>query len=220
MLIPLTRNTFDELVPPLATGVQYIYCWGKFSDFLKRLLISVILVAVFWGLNVLIGEDFNLLFFCGGLASGFYWLWIPIYGASLRNIKHRRYRYCGFWQGKVLDVFLTDEVIGKEETVNSRGDLVIVENRERRLNMEVGDDSGFSTQIQVPLRREHKSVRTGQTIEMVLFSFQSDLQKIVQVSDAYIPSQNLWISDYPYLRRDAFIEVSRKLQKKEKDYAR
>jgi hypothetical protein len=120
----------------------------------------------------------------------------------------------------VLDVFLTDEVIGKEETVNSRGDLVIVENRERRLNMEVGDDSGFSTQIQVPLRREHKSVRTGQTIEMVLFSFQSDLQKIVQVSDAYIPSQNLWISDYPYLRRDAFIEVSRKLQKKEKDYAR
>ncbi len=216
MLIPLTRKTFEELIPPLATGAQYIYCWGKFPDFLKRLLISVISVVIFWGLRVLVGEDFSLLFFCAGVASGFYWLWAPIYAASLRNFKYRRYAYCGFWQGKVLDVFLTDELIGKEETVNDRGDLVIVENRERRLNLELGDNSGFSTQVQVPLRREHKAVRVGQVAEMLLFSYQPDLERITQVSDVYIPSQNLWVSDYPYLRRDAFVEVSRKLQKQQR----
>jgi len=48
----------------------------------------------------------------------------------------------GFFRGRVLDVFITEELIG-EETVNNKGDLVIVENRERRLNLEVGDETGL-----------------------------------------------------------------------------
>lgn len=29
--------------------------------------------------------------------------------------------------------------------------------------------------------------------------------------DIYLPEYNLWVSDYPYLRRDIFLDISRKL---------
>ncbi|TAF39000.1 MAG: phosphate ABC transporter permease, partial [Oscillatoriales cyanobacterium] len=32
MLIPLTRETFQELIPAVATGAQYKYFWGKPPD--------------------------------------------------------------------------------------------------------------------------------------------------------------------------------------------
>jgi len=42
MLIPITRQKFEQLIPLVATGTQYKYYWGKPFDFILRLLISVI----------------------------------------------------------------------------------------------------------------------------------------------------------------------------------
>lgn len=134
MLVPLTRQKFEQIIPRIATGEQYRYSWGKFSDFLKRLLISVVTVVVVWLLALVLGEGFQNLLFSLGLIGGLYWLWGPVLWASLRNTEYRKYQYSGFFRGRVLDVFITEELIGKEETVNNKGELVIVENRERRLN--------------------------------------------------------------------------------------
>lgn len=212
MLVPLTRQKFEQLIPPIATGAQYRYCWGKSSDFLKRVLISVVSVVVVWLLGLVFGEGFQTLLFSLGLLGGLYWLWGPIFWASLRNIEYRRYKYSGFFRGRVLEVFITEDLIGKEETVNNKGDLVIVENRERRINLEIGDETGFATQLQVPLRRTHKVITAGQIAEMVVLSNQSDLSRIAKVTDTYIASHDLWVSDYPFLRRDVFAEVSRRIR--------
>lgn len=153
MLIPVTRKTFEKLIPPVATGAQYVYCWGKLSNLLRRLLVSVvgilgvILISAFFNLGF---EGFQLVV---GIIVGLYWLWGPVLWASLRNAEYRKYGYSGFWQGEVLDVYVSEELIGQEETVNKQGELVIVENRERRLNLEVGDASGFTTLLQAPLKR-------------------------------------------------------------------
>jgi len=64
--------------------------------------------------------------------------------------EYRKYKYSGFFRGRVLDVF-TEELVAQKRSI--KGDLVIVENRERRLNLEVGDEAGFTTQLQVPLIR-------------------------------------------------------------------
>ena len=212
MLVPLTRKKFEELIPILATGPQYAYYGGKFPEFLRRLLISIVsvCVVVFILGYFILGE--NGFTFSLAAVSGFYWLWGPIYWASLRNFKSRRFAYAGFWRGEVLDLFISEELIGKEQTVNERGQLVIIENRERRLNIEVGDETGFSTSLQVPLRRVHKALKRGQTAEMVVMSNQSNLSSISKASDIYIPSQDLWVSDYPFVRRDIFVEVSRRLR--------
>lgn len=212
MLVPLTRKTFETLIPLVATGGQYAYFWGKPRDLLKRVLISVvgifaIVLVRYLFLDVI--PDFILLFV--GLTIGLYWIWGPILWASLRNIEYRRYGYAGFWQGRITDIFLTEELIGTEENVNNRGELVVVENRERCLNLEVGDETGFTARLQVPLKRYHRAIDLGDVAEMLVLSNRGDLGRIAQTSDIYIPDHNLWVSDYPYLQQDAFIDVSRRL---------
>lgn len=217
MLIPLTRKTFETLIPKVATGAQYIHCWGKLSDFLRRLLISVVGVTiVILGLGLIIGPEIGFFRFLIGITVGLYWLWGPVLWASLKNIECRKIPYSGFWQGEVLDAYVTEELIGTEETVNERGDLVIVENRERCINIEVGDETGFSTRMRVPIKRGYQAISPGDQAEMLVMSNRGDLNRIAKTSDIYIPDHNLWVSDYPYLQRETFIEVSRSLNARER----
>jgi hypothetical protein len=50
---------------------------------------------------------------------------------------------------------------------------------------------------------------------MIVMSNRPDLSIIEEFSDVYIPSHDLWVNDYPYLRRDFFNEVSRRLRRKQ-----
>ena len=102
-------------------------------------------------------------------------------------------------------------MIGEEETVNRRGELVVVENRERWINLVLGDRTGFEVQVQAPLQRIYKSIKPGMTAELLVLSNELDLSQINKISDAYIPRLNLWVGQYPYIQRDVFIEVSRQL---------
>lgn len=212
MLVPLTRQKFEQLIPLIATGPQYKYYWGKFANFLQRLLISVVVVAVILLVKVLFRLVTSPILFFVGIVAALFWMWYPILQASLRNIQCRRYKYSGFFRGRILDWWITDKLIGKQETVNSKGELVIVENREKRINIEVGDDTGFSVELQAPLRPFHKEITRGQIAEMIVMSNRPDLSSIENFTDVYIPSRNIWVSDYPYIRRDFFDGVSSRLR--------
>ncbi len=201
----------EQLIPLIATGKQYAYYWGKWSDVLNRFLISVVGIVVVLILGLLFGDQGEaLILLLGGIMS-LYWLWCPVYQASRRNSANRRFKYSGFWRGKVLDVFLTEELIGEEETVNQRGELVIVENRERWINLILGDETGFEVEVQAPLQRIYKGIKPGQTAELLVLSNKLDLSQVNKISDAYIPQRNIWVGQYPYLQRDIFLEVSRQL---------
>ena len=211
MLKPITREKTEQLIPLIATGQQYAYYWGKWSDTLNRVLISVVAVIVILILDLVFGDQGEaLILLLGGIAA-LYWLWCPVYQASLRNAANRRFKYAGFWRGKILDVYVSEELIGEEETVNPRGELVIVENRERWINLVLGDATGFEVEVQAPLQRIYKGLKLGQTAELLVLSNKSDLSRINKISDAYIPRRNLWIGQYPHLQRDVFMEVSRQL---------
>ena len=221
MLVPLTRKAFEHVIPIIATGQQYKYYWGKPSDFLRRFLFSltglVVVTVLHFAVIRLFFEDAstNISFILGFLV-GLYWLWAPIYFATRRNWEARRYKYSGFWQGEVFDVFFTEELVGTEETVNKRGDLVVVENRERCLNLEVGDETGFSTKMRVPVQRDHRAIRPGDLAEMIVMSNRRDLSLISKVSDIYLPDYDLWVSDYPSVQRQAFEEVSQRLNDRQR----
>jgi len=211
MLIPLTRKKFEELVPLVATAEQYRYSWGKLSDILQRVLISAAGVLLAILLQAVLPKGFEIIEFTLGIGFGMYWLWGPVFWASRRNAELRKYQYSGFWRGKVLDVFISEDLIGEEETVNQRGELVVIENRERRLNLEVGDETGFSADLQVPLKRDHRMIRPGDVAEMLVMSNRADLSRIFRVSDIFLPDYNLWVSDYPYIRRDVYVDVRKQL---------
>jgi hypothetical protein len=211
MLKPLTKEKTEQLLPLIATGEQYAYYWGKWSDVLNRLLISFIGVVVVLILGALFGDQGGALILLLGGIIALYWLWCPVYQASRRNSASRRFKYSGFWRGKVLDVYLTEELIGEEETVNQRGELVIVENRERWINLVLGDETGFEVEVQAPLQRIYKGIKPGQTAELLVLSNELDLSQINKISDAYLPQKDLWVGQYPYIQRDVFLEVSRQL---------
>ncbi|NEO85599.1 MAG: phosphate ABC transporter permease [Spirulina sp. SIO3F2] len=211
MLIPLTREKFEQLIPVVATYAQYSAVQGGVPEFLQRVIISVLGVVVVLIINVLFGGAVPGAELVMGIIMFFYWLWSPVWVASLRNSKYRRWRYSGFWRGRVLDVFISEDLIREDESFNRRGELVIVENRERRINVEIGDRSGFRTIVKAPLQKVHKLLAPGQIAECVVMSNQPDLSAIEAVSDLYVPSQNLWVGDYPCLRRDFFEAVSEEL---------
>ncbi len=220
MLVPLTRQKFEQIIPLIATGPQYKYYWGKVSNFIQRLLVSVVSIVAILLVKTFFRIELDLIVFVLGILAAFYWLWYPIFQASIRNLKCRRYKYSGFFRGRILDWWITDQLVGKQETVNNKGDLVIVENREKRINLEIGDDTGFSIEFDAPLRPGHKIIARGQIAELVVMSNRSDLSAIGEFSDIYIPSRDLWISDYPYVRQDFFNEVSRRLRPGQEDKPR
>lgn len=211
MLIPINREKFEQLIPLVATGPQYNYCWGKARDFLKRLLISVIGVVIVWVIHLFLGNSFDAVSLVLGVGAGFYWLWGPIFWASQRNRKLRDYKYSGFWRGRVLDIYVTEELTREEEDVNQKGELVIIENRERRLNIEVGDETGFRVDLQVPLKRIYKQIARGMTAEMLVVAYQPSLTRLEKFTDIYLPENDLWVSDYPYLQHQVFEDLSRRI---------
>ncbi|MBD2567429.1 phosphate ABC transporter permease [Anabaena lutea] len=219
MLVPLTRQKFEQIIPFIATGSQYKYYWGKLSNVLQRLLISVVTVVVILLIQTLFRLDFGLILVFG-VFGAFFWLWYPVFQASIRNAKCRRFKYSGFFRGRVMDWWITDRLIGKQETVNNKGELVIIENREKRINLELGDDTGFIVEFEAPLRPAHKAIARGQIAEMIVMSNSSDLSRIEEFSNIYIPSRNLWISDYPLVRQDFFNEVSLRLREDRQDQPR
>lgn len=213
MLIPLKKEAINDLIPAIATGSQYSYYWANLSTLLKNLFISLVGVLFFWLLGSFFGRAGDNLSLIFRVTAGLYWLWSPIYWASIRNGKFRRYRYISFWRGKVLDVYLTEELINEESAIDKLGRTIIVENRRKLFNIEIGDKTGFRATISNPRQRIHKVVNRGQAVEGLLLSNDPDFMKIAQITDVYIPRHKLWLGDYPYIRRDIFLDLRLQLMK-------
>ncbi len=214
MLLPITRTKFEEMMPIVATGAQYNYCWGKLADFLRRVIISIAAVTlIYFILRFTFPDEVEVLAPIPIAIGGLYWLWAPILSASRRNWQSRQFPYSGFWRGEVWDLYVTDDLVGELERVDKKGKLVVTEQIETRLHLEIGDDSGFSTEITVPLKKAYKGISRGQVAEMLVMSYRPDLSSFAKVSDIYIPDLNLWLSDYPCLSRNAFKAISDRIDK-------
>jgi hypothetical protein len=212
MLIPITQEKFDQLIPLIASAEQYQYYWGKTEDFLRRALISFVLVLIFFILGAILGSGAESIRLLSQIIGGLYWFWSPIYSASVKNVAYRRLPYCCFWRGKILDVYLTEEIVRTQEEVDKLGRLLKVEKRERRINIEVGDQEGYLAKIQAPVEPIHRSLKPGQAVELMVLSNQRNLDRNIKVTDAYIPRLNIWLGLYPYLRRDVFWDVREQLR--------
>ena len=102
MLIPLTRESLEQLVPLVATGNQYLYYWGETQDVLRRALISVTGVVTLLVLTSFVAGDLGIVRFLLGWTAGLYWLWVPVYLASQRNAGYRRYPFGGCGRDRCL----------------------------------------------------------------------------------------------------------------------
>jgi hypothetical protein len=69
--------------------------------------------------------------------------------------------------------------------------------------------------LRVPIKRQHQVIQVGDIAEMLVMSNREDLGRISKTSDIYIPAHKVWVSDYPYVQREAFVEVSQRLRERE-----
>jgi hypothetical protein len=44
-----------------------------------------------------------------------------LWGSALKNAGRRKYKYWWFWQGRVLDIYITDEVTSQEGNCQPKG---------------------------------------------------------------------------------------------------
>jgi len=211
MITPLKRKKFDELIPAVPTSDQYQYFWGQSQDVFRRVLISVAMLVTFSLLYTRTPDNFwgVLMFICAGL-GGLYWMLGPVSTAIRKNMKLRKLSQCGFWEAEVLDAYLSEEVLSRQEDFDRRGRMEVSYDTQSFFNLELGDRTGFKTTIRAPMRREYKRIKLNQKVCMLLLSNDPKFRRVSKTTtDAYLPEINLWVSDYPYLRRDVFSDLTR-----------
>mgnify|MGYP001261177037 CR=1 FL=1 len=208
MIIPLRNGELQKLIPAVATSTQFGSALGSPRKVLQRIIISSLggvitllisqsqVTSQFYPIWLLLGVIFLL-----------YILWSPIYEASRKNSKLRRYNNAGIFEGEIVDIYTQELVEDRHEQANKLGQLELVENRRVWLILELHDEDGYLAEIKFPMDKKHQMIRKGLIIRCLVFSQNRDFSNINDISDAWIPEIRQWAGDYPYLLRPAFEEL-------------
>ena len=57
--------------------------------------------------------------------------------------------------------------------------------------------------------KKHKIIKVGLRICCLILSNRKDFRQIAALSDAWLPTRNLWVGEYPYLLKPAFQDLCR-----------
>tara|TARA_Y100001968_G_scaffold329926_1_gene380426 strand:- start:6575 stop:7225 length:651 start_codon:yes stop_codon:yes gene_type:complete len=208
MLIPIRLVELQKIIPAVATGNQFSSALGSPRKILQKIMISSIGGVI----TLLISQSqvtsqFYSIWLILGVVFVLYILWSPIYEASRKNAKLRRYQNCALFEGKVVDVSTRELIENRHEQANQRGELELVENRRTWMILELEDDEGYLGQISFPMQQKHQRIRNGNMIRCLVFSNRNDFGIINELSDAWLPQLNQWVGEYPFLLRPAFEDI-------------
>ena len=208
MLIPLRPGELQKLIPAVATGNQFASAMGNPRKILQKLMVSSIAGVI----TLLISQSqvtsrFYSIWLILGVVFILYILWSPIYEASRKNAKIRRYLASAIFEGKINDISTRELIENRHEQANKRGELELVENRRTWMILELEDEDGYLSELGFPMDKKHQMIRRGNIIRCIVFSNRKDFGSIDDMSDAWLPQLNQWIGDYPYLLRPAFQDL-------------
>ena len=208
MLLPLRPGELNRLIPAVATGNQFRQALGNPQKILQRVMISSIGGVI----TLLISQSqvasrFYALWLIIGVIFLLYILWGPIVEAGKKNSTLRKYPFAALFDGIVSDIFTREKIENRHEQANKIGDLEIIENRRTWIFLELEDEEGYLGQIYFPMDKSHQSIRKGTRIRCLVLSQRKDFNEISEMSDAWLPRQQLWVGEYPFLLRPAFEEL-------------
>lgn len=208
MLVPLRPGELQRLIPAVATGNQFGAALGNPRKILQRVMISAIggvITLVIQGR--LVGSDFSAIFLILGVILLLYILWGPIIEAGQKNAVLRRYPAAALFEGDVSEVLTRERIEDRHEQANKHGELELVENRRTWMVLKIEDEDGYLGQLRFPMSKKHQAIRAGSLIRCLVLSDRKDFSRIAAFSDAWLPIQQTWVGEYPYLLRPAFEEL-------------
>ena len=208
MLLRLRKGELEKLIPAVATGKQFNAASGDPRKILQRLMISSIggVITLLISQSQLTSQ-FYPFWLVLGVSCLLYILWGPILEASRKNAEVRRLPTSALFEGEVLNIFTKEKIENRHEQANRRGELELVENRRTWMFLEIGDEDGYLTEIKFPFESNHQSIREGSLVRLIVFGNNNNFDSVIKSSDAWFPSEKLWVGDYPYLLRPAFEEL-------------
>jgi len=70
------------------------------------------------------------------------------------------------------------------------------------------DEKGRELEMITQWKESYERLRKQMKIETIIASPSKDFSMLTMVTDAWVPSCDVWIGDYPYLKKDEFIEFT------------
>ncbi len=206
----LSAAELDRVLPILPLAAQATFFAGGAAEGVQRW-------AACLAATVLLSKVAALA--AGSLTWPLWWPWAR---AAQRNYVLRKAAgAAGLWRARVLAV----EARGRpraggasDDDDASGGDAQARRRRARFSTMRstrvvLGDAGGAQTELLLPHDARHALIEVGAPAELVVLAARPDFADFRAVRDVYLPDAGLWLSEYPYLDRPAFLALSLEVER-------
>jgi hypothetical protein len=112
--------------------------------------------------------------------------------------------YGGVWRTQLLEV---------ENGSRPRPTFGDMEDVPRFMSMKssrivIGEELGAQTELVLPYDARFEVLQPGQPAEVLVLSNTTSFDEIKAIKDVYLPDSGLWLSEYPYIDRTQYLEIS------------
>ncbi|CAL6327733.1 unnamed protein product [Bathycoccus prasinos] len=206
----LTNGETEKCLPIAATSNQYGYFWGSTDAAVQRVAISLLGVVLCSTINDFeIGTALQVPF-------ATFFLWAPIALAARRNAAARAGEFVGLWRARVKDIEVVPVVAKTFENArkksSSRGRRNTRKTTSEMLLIDFIDPiSSFEVSFRIPNERRYDDVQIGDACELIVSSDDDLFRNFVAIREAYVPELDVWVGEYPFLDRNGFVLVSKRV---------
>ncbi|CAL5222015.1 g4305 [Coccomyxa viridis] len=198
-IVELRPEEAAAILPVAPTAEQIQFCSGDTSTLWQRLGISALLTLATLKTAALAAGSLT------------FPLWYPSLRAALRNRSIKgKYRCIGLWRVAVMEV---DVVAEYEPRFQQPYQRATAGRGQRLLRLLVGDASGARSQLSVPYQKRYDAIRTGEPAEVLVLSKSREFESFKALKEVYLPECGVWVSDYPFLKREAYLECSLEIER-------
>jgi len=210
----LTSDELDRVLPVVPFSQQASYFSGSATENIQR-----------WGASLAATVVLSkiALIAAGTLTWPLWWPWAL---AAKRNFGLRRSSgNGGLWRTQILDINITGRPKPKfGGGSGSSGDEGSAAKAKRSFfttmrttKLLIGDPGGAQTELVLPYDARHDRLMPGQPAEMIVLSSAPTFESFKAVPEVYLPFASLWVSEYPHLARNEFLELSLQIERERKE---
>ncbi|KAG7671906.1 hypothetical protein NADE_000439 [Nannochloris sp. 'desiccata'] len=207
----LSPQELERVLPVVPFSAQATYFNGGAAQAVQRWAASLALTVLLSKVAVL-------------AASTLTWpLWWPWAQAASKNYSLRKQSgYAGLWRTQIVEVeargrprpqfFGGGSGSGRDsdDTRRSSGSRF---STMRTTRIVLGDPEGAQTEFVLPQDARYDLIQPGQPAELIVLSESSNFESFKAVKDVYLPDCGIWLSEYPYLDRTEFLELSLEVER-------